>query len=74
MPRVLKGAQLVQHDHVAEVDVGGGRVDPQLHPQRPPRRELLGQPALGQRLDGALESGAAPALAAAESVTGPMLD
>ena len=74
VPRVLKGAKLVQHHHVPQVDVGGGGVDPQLHPQRPARLELLGQTALGQGLDGALESGAAPALAAAESVTGPMLD
>ena len=55
MARVLEGAQLVEHDHVPEVDVGGRRVDPQLDPQRPPTLELLGQTALGQRLDGALE-------------------
>ena len=32
---VLELAQLLEHDHVAEVDVGGRRVDPELHPQRP---------------------------------------
>ncbi len=54
MARVLKGAQLVEHHHVAEVDVGRRGVDPQLHPQRPLGLELLREPALGQRVDGAL--------------------
>ena len=35
---VLELAQLLQHDRVSEVDVGRGRVDPELHPQRPPLR------------------------------------
>ena len=55
MARLLKGAKLVEHHHVPEVDVGGGRIDPQLDPKRPPALELLGEPALGQRLGGALE-------------------
>ena len=35
MARVLELAQLLQHDHVAEVDVGRGRVDAELGAQRP---------------------------------------
>ena len=34
---VLELAQLAQHDRVAEVDVGRGRVDPELHAQRTTR-------------------------------------
>ena len=33
--RVLELAQLLQHDGVAEVDVGRGRVEAELDPQRP---------------------------------------
>ena len=32
---VLELAQLAQNDREAEMDVRGGRVDPELHPQRP---------------------------------------
>ena len=35
VPGVLELAQLAQHDRVAEVDVGRGRVDPELDAQRP---------------------------------------
>ena len=55
MPRVLKGAKLVQHHHVPQVDVGGGWVDPQLHPQLARGGELLRQAALGQGLDGTFD-------------------
>ena len=49
---VLELAQLLQHDHVAEVDVGRGRVDAELHPQRPaPRAARRSEGALGQRID-----------------------
>ncbi len=51
MPGVLELAQLAEHDRVAEVDVGGGRVDPELHPQRPVELQLLGEPPLGQHVD-----------------------
>jgi hypothetical protein len=49
---VLELAQLLEHDGVPEVDVGGRRVHPELHPQRPPEPELGLQPARGQRLRG----------------------
>jgi len=52
VPGVLEFAQLRQHDRVAEVDVGGGRVDPQLHAQRSGPGELLGEHPLGQHVDG----------------------
>ena len=52
MAGVLELAQLAQDDDVAEVDVGRRRVDPQLYAQRPPGRELLGEPALGEGLLG----------------------
>ena len=38
---LLELAQLLQDDRVAEVDVGRGRVDAQLHPQRLAAGELL---------------------------------
>ena len=34
VPGRLELAELLEHDHVAEVDVGGGRVDAELDPQR----------------------------------------
>ena len=53
---VLELAQLLQHDRVAEVDVGRGRVDPELDAQLAPvargGRQLGLQAALGQALDG----------------------
>jgi hypothetical protein len=55
VPGVLELAQLAEHDRVAEVDVGRGRVDPELDPQRPalrPRRpELCRERTLGQAVD-----------------------
>ena len=78
MPGVLKGAQLGQHDAVPEVDVGAGRVDAELEPQRAPRFELLGEPALRQHVHGAAKQGSSVAASEAVSgggdVTGPMLD
>ena len=50
-PALLELAQLLEHDGVAEVDVGRGRVDPELDPQRPARRELLLEPPLRQHVD-----------------------
>ena len=51
MAGVLELAQLLEHDGVAEVDVGGGRVDPELDAQR----AALGDPPLegagGQAVD-----------------------
>ena len=46
--RVLELAQLLEHDGVAEVDVGGGRVEPELDPQRtafgePPLERSVGE-------------------------------
>ena len=40
MPCILEGAQLTQHDGVAEMDIRGGRVDPELHAQRASERQL----------------------------------
>jgi hypothetical protein len=37
---------------MTEVNVGRGRVHPELDPQRPVARELLSQASLGQRVDG----------------------
>ena len=65
MAGVLERAQLRQHDAVAEVDVGAGRVDAELEPQRAPLGELLGQPALGQRVDRAGEQ--VPSVAASSA-------
>ena len=50
VPGLLELGQLREHDAVAEVDVGRGRVDAELDPQRPALGELLGEAALGQRL------------------------
>ena len=36
VPGVLELPQLAQHDREAQVDVGRGRVDAELHPERPP--------------------------------------
>ena len=49
---VLELAQLAQDHGVAEVDVGRGRVDPELHPQRPALAQLALERALGQGVDG----------------------
>ncbi len=51
MALILELAQLLEDDGVAEVDVGGRRVDPELDPQRTMRRELLGEHPLGQHVD-----------------------
>ena len=73
---------------MAEVDVGGGRVDPELHPQRPAPRELLGEGALRQHVDrvasqapglfagppGAPRGVVHPVPGGGGSVIGPMLD
>ncbi len=52
MPLLLKLGQLGEHDHVAEMDVGGGRIDPQLHPERLALGELLLECAIRQGLVG----------------------
>ena len=53
---VLELAQLAQHDGVAEVDVGRGGIDAELHAQGPPlaarQPELVRERALGQAVDG----------------------
>ena len=38
---ILELAQFVQNDRMAEVDVGRGRVDAELHPQRPARSSFV---------------------------------
>ncbi len=43
MSEVLKLPQLPQHNRVAEMNVGGGRVDPELDTQRTTERQLLAQ-------------------------------
>jgi hypothetical protein len=47
----LELPQLLEHDHVAEVDVGGGRVDAELDAQRPARGEALLEHPGGQHVD-----------------------
>ena len=49
---VLEPPELAQHDGPSEGDVGRGRVEPELHPQRAAERELLLEPALGNDLGG----------------------
>jgi hypothetical protein len=49
--RILELAQLGQHDGVPEMDVGRGRVEPELHPQRAPLRETVGERSLRQAID-----------------------
>ena len=34
VPQILKMLELAQHDGVSEVQIGGGRIHPQLHAQR----------------------------------------
>ena len=51
MPEVLELAELAQHHREAEVDVGGRRVDPELHPQRRTTAELAAQVGLGDGVD-----------------------
>ena len=48
---LLELAELAQHDREAEVDVGGGRVDAELGPQRAAGRELAAQIGLGDEID-----------------------
>jgi len=55
VPSVLERSQLVEDDAVAEVDIGGRGVDPELHPKRPPGAELLGEPANREGVSGATE-------------------
>jgi hypothetical protein len=50
--QILELAQLSQHDRVAKVDVGRGRVHAQLHAQRAALGELPLELPLGQRIDG----------------------
>ena len=51
MPRVLERAHALQRDRAADVDVGRRDVDAELHPQRPPERELLLEAALREQVD-----------------------
>ena len=51
MPRVLERPHALERDRSADVDVGRGDVDPELHPQRPPERELLLEAALREQVD-----------------------
>ncbi len=50
MARLLELGELGQDHDMPEVDVRGGRVDPQLHAERPALVELLAQSSLGQDL------------------------
>ena len=51
MAGVLELAQLLQHDRVAEVEVGRGRVQAELDAQRAAAREALLERARGQAVD-----------------------
>ena len=48
---LLELAQLAQHDREAEVDVGRGRVDAELDPQRAAGAELAPEVGLGDEVD-----------------------
>jgi hypothetical protein len=48
---VLELAQLLEHDRVAEVDVGGGRVEAELRPQRPAFGQALLERTLREAVD-----------------------
>jgi hypothetical protein len=50
VPEVLELAQLLEHDRVPEVNVGGGRVEPELHPQRPALGKALLERPLRQAI------------------------
>ena len=52
MPEVLELAQLAQDDGVAEVDVGSGGIDAELDSKGLALRQLLLQPAFGERVHG----------------------
>ena len=54
VPLALKGAHPLERDAVAERDVRRRDVDPELHAQRPPERELALQLALRERRETAL--------------------
>ena len=56
----LELTHLVQHYGVTQVDVGGGRIDAQLHPQGLPLLDLSGKPALRQRFDRILSQRCCP--------------
>ena len=49
---VLELAQLAEHDRVAQMDVRGRRVDPELDAQRPAERQLALELALRKDVDG----------------------
>ena len=50
--QVLELPQLLQHDGVADVEIGGRGVEPQLDAQRPPLGELRQEGLLGDDLHG----------------------
>ena len=50
MALLLELGELGEHHDVAEVDVGGGRIDAQLDPERLALGELLLERALGEGL------------------------
>ena len=64
MAGLLELAQLLEHDRVAEVDVGRGRVDAELDPQRPPAASC----------SSSLPSGSTSTALRVRSATGAMLD
>ena len=51
MARILELAQLLEHDRVAEMHVGGGRVEAELDPQRAAFREPCRMRSAGQAVD-----------------------
>ncbi len=51
VPGALEGRHALERDGVADVDVRRGRVDPELHAQRPAERELALELALGEDVD-----------------------
>ena len=48
---VLEGAHALQRDAAADVDIGGGDVNPELDPQRTLELQLLLEPALREHVD-----------------------
>src|SRR5262249_35185640 len=55
---VLERTELAQDDRRTQMDVRGGGVEPELHPQGPPGTELVPQLVLGDAVDGVGAQGA----------------
>ena len=52
VPLVLERSHPLERNSVPERDIGGGDVDPQLHPERPAQREFVRELPFGQHIGG----------------------